>query len=60
MIKKVYFCEECEQECELVEIDEGGYEEIWGARMWHPMWTNVSDCCGAPYYTAEEWEDLRS
>ena len=41
----MYTCDACNQECDVVCIDEGGYEEVWGARMWHAQWVDVSDCC---------------
>jgi len=44
---KKYRCEECRCKCDLHTVDHGGYEEVWGARVWHPMPTDVSDCCHA-------------
>ncbi len=42
-------CEGCDRICESIEIDEGGYEEVWGAKMWHSQKVDVSDCCAEPY-----------
>lgn len=51
---KTYKCCACDQICELIEIDEGGYEEVWGAKVWVHMYTDVSGCCHEYY---EEVED---
>lgn len=42
-----YKCEKCDTLCDLVAVDNGNYEEVWGARMWIPVWEDVSDCCHA-------------
>lgn len=47
-------CEACGKECDTIEIDEGGMEEIWGARMWHAQWVTVSDCCQENYEETKE------
>jgi hypothetical protein len=41
-----YICEKCEDVCDVVSGDDGGYEEAWGARTWVPSAVTVSDCCG--------------
>ena len=53
----MYKCLKCSNECDLHDIDDGGYEEVWGAKMWHPMWTTVSDCCHDEYEEVEEEEE---
>ena len=30
---------------ELVEVDHGGYEEFWGAKVWRSEFTDCSPCC---------------
>jgi hypothetical protein len=51
-----YRCENCGNECDIIEYDDGGYEEIWGARIWHPQPTDYSDCCKEDFteMTAED------
>jgi hypothetical protein len=49
-----FICIECNQECELIDIDDGNFEEVWGAKVWRPDYTSYSDCCHAEY---EEVED---
>jgi hypothetical protein len=46
-------CLECNQPCELIEIDAGGYEEVWGAKVWHKQPIDVSSCC-----QVEDWEEV--
>ena len=48
-------CGKCEQICEPTEVDDGGYEEAWGAKVWVPAWSTVSDCCADDVYTLKEW-----
>lgn len=50
----VTHCENCGKECEVIEEDDGGYEEIWGAKIWCSAFTTKSDCCKENY---EEIED---
>jgi hypothetical protein len=49
-----YICLKCKSECDLHEIDEGGYEEFWGAKVWHPVFTSLSDCCHSEYREEED------
>jgi hypothetical protein len=53
---KTYKCIECGKECELIEKDDGGYEEFWGAKVWHEQMTDYSDCCCAEYEEVEDDE----
>lgn len=48
-------CLQCGNECELEQRDDGGYEEFWGAQVWHTQLTDVSDCCHSD--DIEEIED---
>ena len=49
-----YFrCCTCGDLCEPVEVDEGNYEEYWGATVWRPDVQLYSDCCG------DDVEELR-
>ena len=54
---KIYVCEKCGEECELTEIDDGGWEEFWGAKVWHEQMTSYSDCWFAEYEEKEEEPD---
>lgn len=38
-------CTACDKPCEVITVDHGGYEEIWGARRWHEQLVDVSECC---------------
>lgn len=38
-----------------VEVDHGGWEEFWGAKVWHHQYVDVSPCCHKEDY--EEVED---
>lgn len=50
-----YRCIECGHECDLIEVDHGGWEEFWGAKVWHHQYTDVTDCCQSEdYETIEE------
>ena len=49
-----YVCNKCDCDCELISVDEGGYEEFWGAKVWREDFTSYSDCCNSEY---EELED---
>ena len=40
-----YICEACDTECDVIDQEEGGWEEIWGARVFHSMIVSVSYCC---------------
>ena len=42
---KRFRCHECGNECDLIEEDQGGYEEFWGAKVWHEQFTDITDCC---------------
>ena len=48
-MNKVYYCEACGSECEPVDIECGGWEEFWGAKVWHSQITTVSGCCHENY-----------
>ena len=52
---EVYICGKCEKQCDMVEHDYGGYEEVWGRPVWVEAWEHVSDCCEDACYTLEEW-----
>jgi hypothetical protein len=52
-VAKIFICEQCGLECDLVEIDDGGYEEIWGAKIWCEQMTDYSSCCNAEYNPKE-------
>ena len=39
---KCYNCEITFEEDDLVEVDYGGWEEFWGAKVWHHQYV---DCC---------------
>ena len=53
---KVFKCESCDQECDVIEVDEGGYEEIWGAKTWHSMKVSASNCCLENFEEVEQEE----
>lgn len=40
-----YVCTACGEPCEPITVDQGGYEEVWGARLWHEQLADVSECC---------------
>ena len=50
-----YVCPCCGNDCEVYTEDHGGWEEFWGAKVWHEQLTDVSECCGEEPYTLEEW-----
>ena len=50
-----WICGKCEKICEKMEVDEGGWEEFWGAKVWHHQYTDVSNCCQDDCYTLKEW-----
>lgn len=52
-----YKCCACNKGCEVMERDDGGYEEVWGAKTWVSAWTDYSDCCGEEVEKIEEFED---
>ena len=53
-----YWCAECGEPCEAIEIDEGyGVTEYWGAVSSHEDWVEVSDCCEADLIDDEEERD---
>ena len=52
-MKTKYICNDCEKECDLIEVDEGGYEEFWGQPVWHEQLTDYSDCCKAEFEEEE-------
>lgn len=51
-----YKCTKCGEICDLIEVDEGGYEEWWGARVWRQDFTDYSDCCKAEFEEVVEDE----
>jgi len=55
---KYYRCNECNHICDLVERDDGGYEEFWGAKVWHAQYTTVTDCCGSEDYEEVNEADI--
>ena len=55
MKRKRFFCHDCDSECDLIEEDDGGYEEVWGAKVWCSALTTKSDCCND-----EEWVEVGS
>ena len=52
-----HICGKCEQLCEVVSIDAGGYEEWWGSKVWHEQLEDVSECCHDDAHTPEEWRE---
>ena len=46
---RTFICIKCKEPCDLHEIDEGCYEEFWGAKVWHHQYTTMSDCCHSEY-----------
>ena len=48
-------CGKCNKICESIEVDEGGYEEFWGSKVWHSQFSDVSDCCNDDCYSLKEW-----
>lgn len=50
-----HICGKCDRVCEKIEIDDGGYEEVWGAQVWTPAFSDVSDCCLDDCHTLKEW-----
>lgn len=49
-----FLCIKCGEECDLIEADHGGYEEVWGYKTWVPALVNVSDCCESEYEEIKE------
>jgi len=50
-----YECEFCGEPL----IDNGGYEEYWGARVWCEYWECTNeDCPGEHVYEEEDEEDV--
>ena len=47
-------CLQCNQECDLIETDHGGWEEFWGAKVWHYQYVSVTSCCGSEDYEEVE------
>ena len=42
-----WWCDNCDKEVEeVIEVDHGGYEEVWGARVWHSQMTDCCNSCG--------------
>jgi hypothetical protein len=50
-----WICGKCERICEQIEVDQGGYEEWWGAEVWMPCITDVSECCEDDAHTLKDW-----
>jgi hypothetical protein len=46
-------CENCKKEADLIDVDQGGYEEWWGDQVWHAVFVTVTVCCDS-----EDWEDV--
>jgi hypothetical protein len=42
-----FLCVKCDELCDVIETDVGGYEEFWGAKVWRAEYDTVSECCGA-------------
>lgn len=40
-------CIKCGEVCLPIEVDEGNYEEFWGAKVWRSVYEWYSDCCNA-------------
>lgn len=53
----MYRCLRCNQECDLVTEDHGGWEEFWGAPVWHTQLVDVSDCCNDEYEEVDDDEN---
>ena len=49
----MYKCIACGEPCELVERDDGGYEEFWGRPVWHEQMRDYSECCLDEYEEVE-------
>lgn len=46
-MKPTHVCTECSRPCDIVEMDVGGYEEYWGAKVWCAAYEDYSDCCNS-------------
>ena len=53
----LYRCVKCKQPCDLHTVDHGGYEEVWGAKIWHSVLEDVSDCCHDEIEVIDEEND---
>ena len=53
MIKMTFKCLACYSECDLVTIDAGNYEEVWGAKVWVSFLEDVSSCCRSEFIEVE-------
>ena len=53
----LYRCVKCKRPCDLHTIDVGGYEEVWGAKIWHSVLEDVSDCCHDEIEVIDEEND---
>lgn len=42
---KAEFCNNCESIVDTIRIECGGYEEIWGAKVWRKDWEEVCTTC---------------
>jgi hypothetical protein len=47
-------CLKCLEICDVIEVDHGGKEEIWGRMQHVPQMVDVSECCEAEMEIAEE------
>ena len=50
-----HICGKCDQLCDVIDVDQGGYENFWGAKVWHEQMETVSECCHDDAYTLKEW-----
>jgi hypothetical protein len=48
-----YRCAECGEPCELITEEQGGYEEVWGAKVFHSQPSDVTECCNS-----DDWEEV--
>lgn len=49
-----YKCEKCETICDLIEVDDGNYEEMWGVKTWVPCIVKRSECCEEEVYETDD------
>lgn len=56
-MSKHWECSRCRQPCEVYERDDGGWEEFWGAKVWHRQLIVVSECCNEDAYEVDDEEE---
>ena len=44
-LNELFICDKCHGENTPVEVDNGGYEEVWGRKMWVSAYEMESGCC---------------